>query len=198
MSKVIANATMSLDGYIALPDNTIGAQFDWFEAGDIDVPTESADITFHLTPESHAYWRAWTERLGCLIVGRTLFDFTDGWGGRHTMGVPVVVLTHNVPTEWTHWGSEHFHFVTEGIEAAVAKAREVAGDKDVGVAAGTIAAQCLDAGLLDMVAIDLAPVVLGSGKKFFEGSTSENRVFANPTRVVSSDRVIHLEYPVSG
>ncbi len=112
------------------------------------------------------------------------------------MGVPVVVLTHNLPTEWGHWGSEHFHFVTEGIEAAVAKAREVAGDKSVGVAAGEMAGQALDAGLLDGVAIDLAPVLLGSGKRFFQGSTTENLALANPTTVIPSDRVIHLEYSV--
>jgi dihydrofolate reductase len=67
--------------------------------------------------------------LGALVCGRTLFDFTDGWGGRHTMDVPVVVVTHQVPTGWVevHPGAP-FHFVTDGVEAAVAKAQEIAGD----------------------------------------------------------------------
>ena len=73
----------------------------------------------------------------------------------------MVVLTHEPPTDWHYPGAENFSFVTEGIEAAVARAQQVAGGKDVGVAAGTIARQCLEAGLLDEVAVDLVPVVMG-------------------------------------
>ena len=64
-----------------------------------------------------------------LVCGRTLFDFTDGWGGRHTMGVPVVVVTHQVPTEWVeaHPDAE-FDFVTDGVSAAIEKAQDIAGD----------------------------------------------------------------------
>lgn len=84
MSKVIAAASMSLDGFIAKQDNTIGRLFDWLQAGSVEFATASPDITFHLTQESADYWRSWTSQLGALVCGRTLFDFTDGWGGRHT------------------------------------------------------------------------------------------------------------------
>src|SRR5215213_4807699 len=123
MGQVIANASMSLDGYIAKDDNTIGRLFDWLQNGTVEMPTASADITVHVSPSSAAYWRQWLHGLGVLVCGRTLFDFTEGWGGTHTMGVPVVVLTHEVPASWVeaHPGAP-FHFVTDGVEAAVAKA----------------------------------------------------------------------------
>jgi dihydrofolate reductase len=114
-----------------------------------------------LTPQSADYWRAWTAGLGAVVVGRELFDLTGGWRGTHPLGVPVVVLTHEPPTDWDYPGAENFSFVSDGIEAAVALAQQVAGKKNVGVAAGTIARQCLEAGLLDEVAVDLVPVVMG-------------------------------------
>ncbi len=125
-------------------------------------------MTFHLSPQSAEYWRQWVSGLGALVCGRTLFDVTDGWGGRHTMDVPVVVVTHEVPTAWVEAHPDApFHFVTDGVEAAVAKAQEIAGDRIVAVAAGTIARQCLELGLLDEVAVDLVPVVMGRGRPFF-------------------------------
>jgi hypothetical protein len=66
----------------------------------VEFPTATLVITFHLNPRSDEYWRRWTSQLGALVCGRTLFDFTDGWGERHTMDVPVVVVTHDVPTDW--------------------------------------------------------------------------------------------------
>ena len=100
MGKVIASASMSLDGYIAKDDNTIGRLFDWYENGAVDFPTATPDLTFHLSPTSAEYWRRWVDGLGALVCGRTLFDVTDGWGGRHTMDVPVVVVTHEIPAAW--------------------------------------------------------------------------------------------------
>jgi hypothetical protein len=97
MGKVIASASMSLDGYIANDDNTIGHLFDWLQNGDVECRTATEGITFHLSPQSADYWRQLVSGLGALVCGRTLFDFTDGWGGRHTMDAPVVVVTHQVP-----------------------------------------------------------------------------------------------------
>ena len=97
---------------------------------------------------------------GALVVGRKLFDYTNGWDGKHPLGVPVVVLTHSVPDGWEREG-EWFTFVSDGIEAAIAKARELAGGKGVGLNSGTIASQALNARLLDEVWIDLVPVILG-------------------------------------
>jgi len=168
MGQVISSASMSLDGYIAKDDNTIGRLFDWLQNGAVEIPTVSDDITLHLSPTSAAYLRQWIDGLGALVCGRTLFDFTGGWGGRHTMDVPVVVVTHQVPTDWVQAHPKApFHFVTDGVKAAVARARAIAGERTVAVTAGTIARQCLELGLLDAVAVDLVPVVMGKGRPYF-------------------------------
>ena len=89
--------SMSLDGYIAKHDNTIGRLFDWLQNGDVEVPTVDDRITLHMSPASAEYWHRWVDGLGALVCGRTLFDVTEGWSGMHTIGVPVVVVTHQVP-----------------------------------------------------------------------------------------------------
>ena len=128
--------------------------------------------------------------LGVLVCGRTLFDFTDGWGGRHTMDVPVVVVTPQVPTEWVQAHPDApFQFVTDGVAAAIARAQAIAGDRAVAVAAGNIAGQCLELGLLDEVAIDLVPVVMGGGRPFFGRSPS--RTSRSATRRCASRRAGH-------
>ncbi|MCW2758117.1 MAG: Dihydrofolate reductase [Nocardioidaceae bacterium] len=196
MGKVIASASMSLDGYIAKDDNTIGRLFDWLQNGEVEYSTATNDITFHLSPVSAEYWSQWVSQLGALVCGRTLFDFTDGWSGRHTMDVPVVVVTHEVPTEWVEAHPDApFDFVTDGVEAAVAKAQEIAGERIVAVAAGTIAGQCLELGLLDDVAIDLVPVVMGTGRPYFGDVAHDDVALGDPTVCVQGDRVTHLVFP---
>jgi dihydrofolate reductase len=194
MGNVIANASMSLDGFIAYEDNTIGDLFEWYENGDVEIVNEGELPPFHVTQASADYWRSWVDSVGALVVGRELFDVTDGWHGKHPIGVPIVVLTHEPPRDWSYPGSEDFHFVTEGIAAAVEQAKEIAGDRDVALAAGTIAGQALDADLVDEVAIDLVPVVMGSGKRYF-GDAGPTRL-GDPTAVVQGRRVLHLRYPV--
>ena len=198
MGKVVAQAIMSLDGYVAKQDNTIGRLFDWLQNGDVEIATPAADFNVHLTPENSEYWRSWVSSLGALVCGRTLFDVADGWNGRHTLDVPVVVVTHRVPTDWiaAHPGAP-FSFVTDGVEAAVARARVIAGDRVVAVSGGTIARQCLDLGLLDEVAVDLVPVVMGEGNRpFFGALSSRDVLLGNPTTCIQGDRVIHLVFPV--
>src|SRR4030081_2614235 len=114
MGKVVAQAIMSLDGYVAKQDNTIGRLFDWLQNGDVEIGPPAADFNVHLTPESSQYWRNWVSSIGALVCGRTLFDVTDGWNGRHTLDVPGVVVTHRVPTDWIaahHWAP--LSFVTD-------------------------------------------------------------------------------------
>ena len=136
--------------------------------------------------------------LGALVCGRTLFDVTHGWQGRHTLDVPVVVVTHRVPQDWVDAHPDApFSFATDGVEAAIARAKELAGDAVVAVSGGTIARQCLDLGLLDEVAIDLVPVVMGAGNRpFFGELSSEDVLLGNPTVCVQGDRVTHLVFPV--
>lgn len=196
MGKVIASASVSLDGYIAYEDNMPGALFDWYDAGDVEVVNHGDLPPFHLTRESADYWTSWVGGLGALVVGRTLFDVTDGWKGRHPLGVPVVVLTHEPPTDWGYPDSDEFRFVTGGIEEAIASAQELAGDKLVGVAAGTVASQALRAGLLDEVSMDVVPVVMGGGHKYFVDIPPGEILLGDPTVVIRARRVTHMLFPV--
>jgi dihydrofolate reductase len=197
MGQVIASASMSLDGYIAKHDNTIGRLFDWLQNGTVEIPTASDDLTFHVSAASAEYWNTWVDGLGVLVCGRTLFDFTGGWGGRHTIDVPVVVVTHQVPADWVEAHPDApFHFVTDGVAAAVAAAQAIAGERTVAVTAGTIARQCLELGLLDAVAVDLVPVVMGRGRPYFGELSLDDAPLGDPTVCIQGDRVTHLLFPV--
>jgi dihydrofolate reductase len=198
MGKVQAQAAMSLDGYVAKQDNTIGHLFDWLQNGEVAIPTPAGDFTVHISSASSEHWRQSVPTLGALVCGRTLFDFTEGWQGRHSLDVPVVVVTHKVPTDWVDAHPDApFSFVTDGVDAAIARAQEFAGDRIVAVSGGTIARQCLELGLLDEVAVDLVPVVMGSGNRpFFGELPSGEVVLDNPTTCVQGDRVTHLVFPV--
>ncbi|MFC0030993.1 dihydrofolate reductase family protein [Micromonospora chaiyaphumensis] len=196
MTKVTTGATMSLDGYIA--DTSHGGfehLFQWYGNGDVEIPTATPGMTFRTSAASAQHVRELTGRTGALVVGRRLFDMTDGWGGRHPMDVPVVVVTHRVPEGWDREG-DSFVFVTDGIEAAIERAKALAGDKEVGVNGGTIATQVLQAGLLDEVHIDLVPVLLGDGIPFFAGLRIAPVQLEGPTRVVQGKEVTHLAYRV--
>lgn len=194
MGEVYTGASMSLDGFISGP-NESGFEhlFKWYENGDVEVPTADPAMTFRMTPQSADHLRRLIEQTGALVVGRKLFDFTKGWGGLHPLGVPTVVLSHSVPDGWEREG-KNFVFVSEGIEAAVAKAQQLAGDKVVGVNGGTIASQCIRAGLLDEVWVDLVPVLLGSGTPFFDGLGVVE--LEGPVSVTPGENVTHLRYRV--
>ena len=198
MGTVQAQAIMSLDGYVAKQDNTIGRLFDWLQNGEIAIPTPAKDFTVHLSPASSEHWRQWVSSLGALVCGRELFEVAQGWQGRHTLDVPIVVVTHQAPTDWV---AEHpdapFTFVTDGVEAAIARAQEIAGNRVVTVSGGTIARQALELGLLDEVAVDLVPVIMGEGNRPFFGKLSnEDVLLGNPTTCIQGDRVTHLVFPV--
>jgi len=130
--------------------------------------------------------------VGALITGRHLFDITHGWGGTHPMGVPVVVVTHEPPVGWPH--QDTFTFAGD-VESAVAAAKEAAGEKAVVVASAKIAQQCLDAGLLDVIYVDLVPVILGAGVPWFE-KLSKTPVRLGTPAVIEGDGVTHLAYEV--
>jgi dihydrofolate reductase len=195
MSKVYTGASMSIDGYIAGP-NESGFEhlFKWYGNGDVEVPTTKPEMTLHLTEVSAAHWRALLDRTGALVVGRKLFDFTGGWGGNHPIGKPVVVVTHKAPEDWPQ--DTPFTFVTDGIESAIEQAKALAGDKVVGVNGGSIARQCLDAGLLDEIWVDLVPVLLGSGTPFFEQLGTAPVELEGPVSIGEGRDVTHLRYRV--
>jgi dihydrofolate reductase len=196
MSKVYTGASMSLDGYVSGPNETGFDQlFKWFGTGDVEVTTADPNMTMRMTAENAEHWRTVTEMTGALVVGRKLFDYTSGWGGKHPIGLPVVVLTHSVPDGWEREG-EWFKFVSDGIEAAIEKARELAGGNGVGLNSGTIASQALNAGLLDEVWIDLVPVLLGGGTPFFSQLAHAPVELEGPVSVVEAEGVTHLRYRV--
>jgi dihydrofolate reductase len=132
---------------------------------------------------------------GALVVGRHLYDLVGGWGGRHPLGVTTVVLTHRLPEDRSQ-ADENFVFVTDGIEAAVGKAQEIAGDKHVAVNGGQMARQALEAGLLDEIGIDLVPVLLGVGTKLIADPALPPMQLEGPTLVVEGEGVTHLRYRV--
>ena len=194
MAKVIAIMSMSLDGYVADANDGVAEVFAWYTAGDVDVPNPSSDFTFHVSAASARHLRALMSEVGAMLTGRRTFDLADGWGGQHPWGIPAFVVTHHVPDGWPRPGST-VHFVTDGLESPVAQATSAAGDRAVGVHGGQTIRQCLDAGLLDEIHIDLAPVLLGSGVPLFDRLQKAPVILGNPT-VVAGVGVTHLRYPV--
>jgi dihydrofolate reductase len=196
MGKVSAGFSMSLDGFIAGPGDDVQRLFGWMSLGDRDLNLSSGDTDFDLqvSTEDAENYQELMGQTGAIVSGRRMFDVAGAWGGKHPMGVPVVVVTHTIPQEWAHEGSP-FTFVTDGVEAALEKARQIAGDKNIGVGGADITRQCLKAGLLDEISIDLVPVLLGSGVRLFEHLGIEP-IELERTGVVESPGVTHLSFRV--
>ena len=194
MTKVVAVMSMSLDGYVADANDGVAEVFDWYFSGDVEVPTASPDFTFNVSALSADHLRGLTAEVGAMLTGRRTFERADGWGGQHPWGIPAFVVTHHVPDGWPRPGST-VQFVTDGIETAVARAKSAADPKSVGVHGAQTIQQCLDAGLLDEIHIDLAAVLLGAGVRLFDHLANTPAVLGNPT-VVAGVGVTHLRYPV--
>ncbi len=197
MSKLISNLSMSLDGFIEHPTDGVTQLFEWYTAGPVETATANENLDYRQTEDDADFTQEMSSRLGALVAGRRLFDIASGWQGAHPTGVPVVVLTHSVPTE-QEWPFDRSltTFVTEGgIHAAVAKAKELAGEKDVVIASPNVAQQALDAGLLDTITVDLVPVILGSGTPYWANLQSAPIRLENPL-VRKGNRVTHLSYDV--
>lgn len=192
MATVIAAFSMSLDGFVALPDDSVGPLFDWYGNGPVRVEWPGNDMVSYVTPASARYLDELVSATGAVIAGRRIFDHTGGWNGSHPLGVPIFVVTHSIPEGWPR-DDAPATFVTEGVEQAVALASEVAGDRIVGVAGPDVARQCLDLGLLDEIRIELVPVLLGQGVPFFDRAAHPPVMFDNP-EVIEGDRVTHLRY----
>jgi dihydrofolate reductase len=196
MTKVTTGASMSLDGYISGPAETgFEHLFKWYGSGEVEVPTAQPDMTLRMSAASAEHFRGMVDDTGALVVGRKLFDATGAWGGRHPMDRPVVVVTHSVPAGWPRPDAP-FSFVTDGIDRAIERAKALAGDRNVGVNGGTIASQCLNAGLLDEIWVDLVPVLLGDGTPFFDQLKAAPVELEGPISVVQGTGVTHLRYRV--
>ena len=140
-----------------------------------------------------SHYRDWA----AVVIGRRLFDLTNGWNGKPAAGEHVFVVTHRPPRDWENADTAPFTFV-DGVEKAIAAAKEFAGDRVVDVAGGQIGSQALKLGLIDQVVVNQVPVIFGSGRPFFTtGGLAESLRLENPTTIVPGDRVTHLVYDVS-
>ncbi|MFZ3598828.1 dihydrofolate reductase family protein [Streptomyces sp. BH104] len=185
--------TMSLDGFIASPQDEIGELFEWYEAGGVNVPNPNDTVTFQVDDSSAQVLEELTGNCGALVAGRRLFDIADGWGDKHPAGAPVVVVTHRAPEDAaTRWPTTTF---VDGVEAAVTRAKEIAGVQDVTIASAAITQQALDLGLVDEVCVSLVPVLFGEGIPYFAKLGRGHLLLEDPV-VVQGRRALHLRYPV--
>lgn len=213
MGKLAVDISMSLDGFVAGPNPTLErplgdggeglhewafALASWREPHGL--PGGETNASTEVVEES-------LEATGAVVMGRLMFSGGEGpwdddpnadgwWGDDPPFHVPVFVLTHHARETVTKNGGTTFTFVTEGIEAALEQARAAAGDKDVFVGGGaSVVQQYLEAGLLEELQIDLAPVLLGSGTRLFDGLGAAQPAL-ELIRVVESPAVTHLKYRV--
>lgn len=194
MGKVVADMSMSLDGFIADESDGVQELFGWYGNGNVEVKTADPRWTFQVSEASAAHLRpAFSGAIGALVCGRRIFDMTQGWGGHHPVGAPVFCVTHSVPEGWPRTDSATtFH--TDAIEALEA-AQAAAGDKIVAVSTPTLTQQYLDAGRLDEIVVSLIPVLLGAGIPFFAHIAKTPIRLDDPT-VVQGTGVTHLTYRV--
>jgi dihydrofolate reductase len=197
LGKTMMGAVVSLDGFIADDDDDVGPLFDWLGNGDVAWSFPGTDRKFHTSQASADFMLGRYRNMGVMVIGRRLFDMTDGWNGKPPAGEHVFVVTHRPPADWEHAGTAPFTFV-DGVEQAIAAAKELAGDRDVDVAAGQIGGQALALGLIDHVVVSQVPVVFGSGRPFYAtGGLAEPLLFEDPSEIVQGDRVTHLIYDIS-
>jgi dihydrofolate reductase len=202
MGKVRTGHSTSLDGFIAGPNDGPEAPMGdggerllaWYSGGDTEYRLPGTEMVFRVSPQSAELLREVERTMGAFVTGRRTFDITNGWGGRPPLGVPAFVVTHTVPQDWVYEGSP-FTFVTDGVESAVEQAKAVAGDKDIAVGAASIAQQCIRAGLLDEIHVDLVPVLLGEGVRLFD-HLGTVPIELERTEVVEAPGVTHLTFRV--
>jgi dihydrofolate reductase len=194
MGKVVVQASMSLDGFIADTNDQVGPLFDWYSNGDVEVTGSDPGLVFRVSQASADYLRTAWPNVAADVIGRRLFDLTNGWNGRPAVGEAVFVVTHEPPTDWP-FPDAPFTFVTDGVQSAVAHAQAFAGERDVSLTAGNLTGQALQAGLVDEIRIDLVPVVFGSGVRYF-GNYDESALLLEDPDIVPGNRVTHLHYRI--
>jgi dihydrofolate reductase len=196
MGKVTCDIGISVDGFVAGPNQRL------------DEPLGDGGERLHRwmfeQPEANAEAIEKITAAGAFIMGRNMFasgrgdwdlDWTGWWGEEPPYHAPVFVLTHYERAPVPMKGRTTFHFVTDGIESALAQAQEAAGDADVAVAGGAQTVnQYLAAGLIDELRLHVAPIVLGAGERLFEGVGD---LALEPVAVSRTDLVTHVTYRVT-
>lgn len=202
MSKVIVELSMSLDGFVTGPNDNperpLGeggeALFAWYSSGDTPLALPGTDMVFKVSRASAELLGEEWAQLGAMVAGRRMFDIAGAWGGNPPGGAPCFIVTHTPPPEWMGQGSP-FVFVTAGVENAIRQAEQAAGDKIVSIGSASIAQQCLKAGLLDEIRIDLVPVLLGGGVRLFD-HLGGAMIELERIKVVQAPGVTHLRFRV--
>ena len=202
MSKVIVELSISLDGFVAGPndgpENGLGdgseRLFQWYYSGDTELPLPGTDMVFRISRASAELLRQEWDNIGAMVAGRRMFDIAHAWGGNPPGGGPCFIVTHTVPQAWVKEGSP-FTFVTDGVESAIRQAKQAAGDKNVSVSSASIAQQCIKAGLLDEIHINLAPVLLGAGVRLFD-TLGAAPIALERRRLVEAPGVTHMFFRV--
>src|SRR4026208_151334 len=201
MGKVTFNMTMSLDGFVAGPndgpENGLGdggeGLFNWYFNGDTEVFMSEGVPPLKVSKQSAEIMKEAFSTIGAGVWGRRTFDIAHAWGG-NPPGSPAFIVTHNVPQEWVKEGSP-FIFITDGVESAIRQAKKAAGDKDVVICTPSILQQAVRAGLVDEIHVDVAPILLGSGVSLF------NQLGIGPInleciRALQTPHVTHLGFRV--
>src|SRR3954454_4479846 len=196
--KVFFSVSMSLDGFIApaTSEELMGRQ--WMELQRWIFPTRffREDLTLGRGGEEgpgNDIVRQTFERTGASVMGKRMFDAGEGmWPENAPFHTEVFVVTHERRAPWQRPGGTTFHFVNEGIEQALDRAREAAGNRDVRIAGGgATILQYVNAGLVDEFTITLSPVLFGCGVRLFDG-VDAGRVALEPVRAEATQRVTHL------
>jgi dihydrofolate reductase len=188
---------MSLDGFITGPyddaQNPAGINgmrlMDWLDG--VEAGGKTPDDYRPGDPASHLVFDE-AMSSGAVIAGRRTADFAGYWGGDHHGGVPIFVPTHEPPTENPF---ERVHFVTDGIEACVQLAKAAAGDRDVMLHGAYTGQECLKAGVLDLIDIQLRPFLLGQGRRLFDNLPPEH-IDLDLVRTLKGRNTLHLRYEV--
>lgn len=183
MATVIADMSVSLDGFVADPADRTDKVFAWYGRPQPEQsprePSGEADAM----------------GLGVIVYGRHTFEVAHGWDGRHPTGAPVVVVTHSIPDGWPRDNST-VSFDTAGIQSAMATAAKIAGDKVIALGSPSVIQQCLALGMVDRVQVKVVPVLLGGGIRMF-GTLTDAVELSNP-EVTEGNGVTHLYYNVAG
>ncbi|GAA1770214.1 dihydrofolate reductase family protein [Nocardioides hankookensis] len=194
---MIMHAVVSVDGFIADDNDEVGPLFDWYFNGDtpiVEAEGEEQHGPFRIGRRSVDYVRSLWDGIGATVQGRHLFDLTNGWDARPPAGDHLVVVSHRPKPDGWHPEADVPFF--DDVAEAIQEAKRRAGDRIVAVCAGEVGGQALALGLVDEVAMDVVPVVFGSGKRYF-GPVDSQHLLQDPSVVIQGDRVLHLRYPVS-
>jgi dihydrofolate reductase len=201
MGKVTFNMTMSLDGFVAGPndgpENGLGdggePLFNWYFSGDTEISISEGTPLLKVSAQSAKILKEAFATYGAGVWGRKTFDITGGWGG-HPPGTPCFIVTHTVPQEWVKEGSP-FIFVTDGVESAIRQAKKAAGDKDVVICTASILQQALNAGLVDEIHVDVAPLLLGDGVRLFD-HLEKRPIELETIHAINAPGVTHMAFRV--